>query len=357
MFDKHLVEAKGVHIYNAVARSGITAYATDFQDRVLGPEGYVQADPDAVLARVSLFSPNTRFHIQLGVFQHRERIAMRRLLNAGFQHVEATIHDPPFTTFPYFQFRSKWLMRLSRGFDWYLKSFGIQRRALERLRRVFILSERGAAVLKHLAPAAQVVKIPHIVRMADIWPTGSPLPPALMYFGYIGPNKGLDYVLELHRAVNRIRPETKLHVVGKASGPQAERYLADLQASCGNDVVFHGYVPDEELDSVFAKCAHVILPYTEYQYIMPASGSIVHALRRARIVWATEVNAVTEVVHNGENGFILSMSPASDACRLAEVMGSPARARQISEFARKSAIAMSDYPYRSHFSNPDKSPE
>lgn len=354
MSDNFLPEAACVHIYTAKARSGISAYAADFQEEVLGPEGYVQADPAAVVAHIGQFAPSTRFHIQLGVFQHQERAAMSKLLKAGYKNVEATLHDPPFTSFPYFQFSSKWLMRFSRGFDWYLSSFGIQRRALERMRRIFVLSERGAAVLKRMAPAAKVVTFPHFLKSADVWAPGAPLPPALMYFGFIGPNKGLDYVFELHRAVKRIRPGTCLHVVGQANGAEAKNYLSRLRSSCGNDVLFHGYVPDEELDNIFAKCANVILPYMEYQYIMPASGSIVQALRRARLVWVREANAVNEMIHDGDNGFILSMDAAVDANRLTELMASPNSVRKISEAARQSAIAMSNYPFRTHFAEAPK---
>ena len=274
---------------------------------------------------------------------------MSKLLKAGHKNVEATIHDPPFTTFPYFQFRSKWLTRFSRGFDWYFSSFGIQRRALERMRRIFVLSESGAAVLKRMAPAAEVVTFPHYLKLSDVWAPRAPLPPNLMYFGFIGPNKGLDYVVELHRAVKRIRPNTNLHVVGHASGAEARKYLSRLQRSCGDDVLFHGYVPDEELDTIFAKCANVILPYMEYQYIMPASGSIVQALRRARVVWSREANAVSEMINDGDNGFILSMDADVDAHRLTELMADPNRVRKISNSARRSAITMANYPFRDHF--------
>lgn len=341
--------ARGIHVCTMQSRSGIAAYAMDFHEVALAPEGYELVEPEAILNARNRFAPDTRFHVQLGVFQHRERRAMTRLLEQGYRYVDATVHDPPFATFPYFQFRLRLLMRLSRGFDWYLGSLGLQRRALERLRRIFVLSERGRATLLRLAPRANVTAIPHVVRNESIWPAGSPLEPALIHFGFIGPNKGIGYALELHRALNRLRPGTPMHVIGQPTGDKARAYFDSLRGEYREDVTFHGYVADDQIDALFAKAAHVVLPYTAYKYIMPASGSVVHALRRARVVWTTGMNAMPEIVRDGENGFMLSLDVERDARRLLDVIADETQSRQVSDAARQSAIAMANYPYRRHF--------
>jgi glycosyltransferase involved in cell wall biosynthesis len=348
MSDRELSRAAHVHVFTAGARSGIAAYAADFHRLVLEPEGYVHADPREVVAGAS-FNPGTVFHIQLGVFQHRERLAMSHLWNHGYEAIEATLHDPPFLTFPYFQFGSELLMRLSRGFDWYLNSLGLQRRKLERLSRIFVLSETGRQAILDLAPAANVITIPHVIRPDSIWPQRSPLGSEIIYFGFIGPGKGLDYVLRLHRELLRSRPGTQLHVVGQATSRSAQHYIDRLKAEYRDSVTFHGYVPDEQLDVLFERAGHAILPYAQYKYVFPASGSAIHAIRRARILWTTDANAMAEVVKDGENGFRLAMNVAIDARRLADVLDDEAVARRISDGARRSALQMAQYPYRDHF--------
>ncbi|MBB3880140.1 glycosyltransferase family 4 protein [Sphingomonas pseudosanguinis] len=349
MLEYHSLSTPKIHICTTHSRSGITDYARIFHEKVLASKGYILTDPQDIIDAIGKIPKGAQFHVQLGIFQHRERIAITRLLQAGYANIDVTIHDPPFVTFPYFQFNSPLLMRLSRGMDWYLGAFGTQRRMIEKLRRVFVLSEGGRARVLALAPRANVIVIPHIVDPDRIWPPTASLAPAMIYFGFIGPNKGLDYVLELHEAVRAIRPTTQLHVVGQASGLAAERYLCDLQDRYKIDVTFHGYVPDADLDLLFEQAAHVVLPYTPYKHVMPASGSVIHALRRARIVWTTDVNVMGEMIQDGQNGFMLSMNVGNDARRMASVMADPILQQKVSLQARDTALAMANYPYARHF--------
>ncbi|MBO9518973.1 MAG: glycosyltransferase family 4 protein [Porphyrobacter sp.] len=314
------------------------------------------ADPESVQRISSAFNPSSRFHFQLGIFQQAERRALTSVVRNGYDVVEATIHDPPFLTFPYFQFSSDFLTRLSRGFDWYLSSFGLQRRMLERLSRIFVLSDEGRRAVLRMAPSANVIAIPHIVRKDSIWPPKSPLGKNLLYFGFIGRGKGLDYVLALHRELLKIRPGTHLHIVGQPATSRDQRYVERLAAEYRDDLTFHGFVPEDKLDGLFEGAAHVILPYRQYKYVFPASGSAIHAIRRARIVWTCPVNAMTEVIRDGENGFMLTMEVERDARRLASVLEDEGLTRRISDGARESAIGMSQYPYHVHFAGDGTSP-
>nr|WP_284699042.1 glycosyltransferase [Sphingomonas lycopersici] len=188
--------------------------------------------------------------------------------------------------------------------------------------------------------------MPHIVDRVRVWAPGSPLGTALLYFGFIGPNKGLDHVLEVHAALRRLRPGVRLHVVGQPGSDRARSYLEGLRRRYTDDVIYHGYVTDDHLDALFVQAAHVILPYAPYRYIVPTSGSVVHALRRARVIWTTAANAMSELIVDGENGFMLTMDPVADAQRLARVIDDQLLTRRVSDGARKTALAMADFPYR-----------
>lgn len=350
MDDAQLVSARRVHVGTTKGRSGIADYTRVFQDKVLGPEGYVLANPEDIIRLAGRFAPDTRFHVQLGIFQHRERVAAARLLKTGYRLIDATIHDPPYATFPYFSFKSPLLMRLSRGFDRYLSSFGFQRRFLERLDRAFVLSRIGREWLQRVAPGARVEVMPHIIDEQQIWALPAELPPAMLYFGFIGPGKGLDYVLQLHEAVRQRRPGTALHVVGQANGLSARQYLEELRTRYHDGVTYHGYVADDDLDALFYQAAHVILPYAPYPYVMPASGSAIHGLKRARIVWTTNVNAMGELIEDGVSGCMLTLDLACDADRMAALMDDVVALRSISNGGREVAMGMAVHPYRRHFS-------
>jgi glycosyltransferase involved in cell wall biosynthesis len=108
-------------------------------------------------------------------------------------------------------------------------------------------------------------------------------------------------------------------------------------------------VPDDRLDALFEGAAHVILPYEQYRYVLPMSGSAIHALRRGRIVWASPANAIPEIIRDGENGFFLTKDLEQDVRRLADVLDNQAVVRRVSAAARRSALEMAHYDYRSRF--------
>lgn len=343
-------DTRRFHVFRRQERSGITAYAEVFHDLVLDPCGYEVLDPEAVIT--GRFRPRSddEFHVQLGIFQHPERLALSTLQRHRSRAIDATLHDPPFTSFPYFAFQSAALNRLARGFDWYARSLGLQGRAIKRLRRAFVLSHKGATALLRRYPGANVEVMPHIVDEAAIWPAaGVPPPAAALYFGFIGPNKGLERALELHRLIRAVRPETQLHVVGAVKGRANEKYLAGLQERFSEKVTYHGFAPASELDGIFGGAGHAILPYQSSPYVVPMSGSILNALCRGLVCWVTPVNAIPELIVDGENGFFLSGDATADAARIVAVMGDPEQCLAVSRQARETALRLARYPYRQHF--------
>lgn len=338
------------HVFREDDRSGIASYAKVFHDLVLGPCGYMALDPATITDRKIAIQDEDEFHVQLGIFQNLERQAMSLLQRRGLRTIDATLHDPPFTSFPYFKFESQHLDRLSRGFDWYAGSLGLQRKAIEKLRRAFVLSETGAAAVKRVAPAASLEVIPHIVDEGTIWPaTVTPPPNTVLYFGFIGPNKGLERALELHRAVNALRPGTQCHVVGGVNGPANEEYLARMKRRFASGVIYHGFAPAMKLDAIFRSAGHAVLPYEGSPYVVPASGSVIHAMRRGLVCWVTPVNALPELIEDGINGFFLSGDAASDARKIADVMADGNRSLAVSRQARQTALRLARYPYKRHF--------
>lgn len=333
------------HVCDVARRSGISRYAQDFHQAVLGPLGYELIGPAALAARLPHVPSDAVFHFQMGAAQFEERIVLSRTLDAGFTRVDATLHDPPFLTFPFYPFRSPHLMRLSRVFDWALGSFGVQRRTIARLRTAFVLSEKGKAILVGQG-ARNITHIPHIIRAEDISWKRETTEEDLLYFGFIGRGKGLEYALALHERLLSYNPRLKLHVIGEATGAGEKAYFRALRARYARQTVFHGYVNDEQLDPIFARTRHVVLPFKPYRYFTPMSGSVLNALRRGRVVWTTPVNAIPELIRDGDNGFFLEGDLDADAARLHDVSHQPDRLEAVSKAAIASAVRLANYPYR-----------
>jgi glycosyltransferase involved in cell wall biosynthesis len=192
--------------------------------------------------------------------------------------------------------------------------------------------------------------IPQVVEAASIWERG----PAedvrdLLFFGFIGPVKGLEYALALHASIRKTLPDVVLHVVGETLSPRDRGALDSLRQSNPEGVQFHGYVPEADLDAVFARCAHVVLPFSQYRYFCPVSASLLNGLRRGRIVWTSDVNAIRETIDPGVNGMFLSGALERDAAAFLELQADSGRMASIAAAAIRTAHASAAYDYARHF--------
>ena len=169
--------------------------------------------------------------------------------------------------------------------------------------------------------------------------TPRPLPPhpplRLLFFGLIRPYKGLDVALG---AVRRLRDEgidVTLTVAGVSWEP-IERWTkaaADLGISDGV-VLRGGYVPDAEVQELFASHHIVVAPYKT------ASQSAIVPLAQAagRPVVATDVGGLAETVGDGVDGILV---PPDDAAALAD--GIRRAADALDELGRNAPAKVSSW--------------
>ena len=139
---------------------------------------------------------------------------------------------------------------------------------------------------------------------------------AILFFGNIGPYKGLDLLIAAFQRLVAADPSYCLIIAGKARGGTGE-YLDEIRrsiadpASRGRILPKIEYIPDEE-NEVYFKAADVLaLPYREiYQ-----SGVLFLGYSFGLPVVATDVGSFREDVREGETGFLCAPNDPTELAK------------------------------------------
>lgn len=123
----------------------------------------------------------------------------------------------------------------------------------------------------------------------------------LLFFGFVRPYKGLDYLLEALPQVLKSLPDVNLWVVGDFGDDREHYYEKMRRLKMEKSVqVIEGYIPDHEVEPYFAACDLVVLPY-----VSATQSAIVQiAYGFHKPVVATNVGGLPEVVLDGKTGYL-----------------------------------------------------
>lgn len=128
----------------------------------------------------------------------------------------------------------------------------------------------------------------------------------ILFFGFISPYKGLEYLLEAMNVVKRQHPNLKVVIAGggafyfDASPYQSEQF-----------VWLHRFVGISELVSLLNKSKFVVCPYKD----ATQSGVVQMAFTMGVPVLASDVGALSETIENNVTGLFV---PPCDPIALAE---------------------------------------
>lgn len=183
-----------------------------------------------------------------------------------------------------------------------------------------VQSERDLQDLRRLRPNSLVTKTHHPTYAplaASRWPRSKAREqlgltgPVLLYFGFVRPYKGVEYLLKAIPLVQRAM-SVHLLIVGEFWDDKS-RYLRLIQELGLESVVtvVDRYVPIEELGLYFDAADVIVLPYVD----ATQSGVIQLAYGFGKPVISTNVGGLAEVVRDGETGFLVK---PRDANALAE---------------------------------------
>ena len=218
----------------------------------------------------------------------------------------------------------------------------LRKRLGNRFRLVFVHGERSLNELRKRFPSVPAVIIPH----GDERIFGEP-PPAtdeerILFFGDWRKVKGMPLLMAAFDVLAARRPSVRLTIAGR---PAPQDFDPDLvrswAAGHGERVkVMDGYVPIEEVPSVFAEARVVATPY----FVGFQSGVVHLAMTMGRAVVATDVGDLGSAVVDGETGLVIPPEdPGVLADALERVVSDPELANRMGVRARQRVLERSGW--------------
>jgi glycosyltransferase involved in cell wall biosynthesis len=169
----------------------------------------------------------------------------------------------------------------------------------------------------------------------------------ILFFGYLGERKGVEYLIHAFREVSTRHPDWMLVVAGgllSYSGPYVGR-LTKLIAELGLEdrTVFLTTTPfpPDELHELFHIAEFVVLPYT-----MSISGSLVlsFAMQHGKPVVASNLGVLSEEVGYGQVGLLCKPADATDLFRaMNTLIDEPLKREKLALNMRQKAMSR-DWP-------------
>ena len=211
--------------------------------------------------------------------------------------------------------------------------WAVQKLCLGVPQHAFTLAEGTAERLRATGIHGEVEVL---TGLHDLVPLSTPRPaqPLVVFAGRHIPEKRVGALVSAFSALRERAPELRLVVYG--DGPGRPVVLAQIEADGLTEVASApGFVAREELEESLADALCLVLPSSREGYGLVVVEAA--ALGVPSIVVAAPDNAATELVDEGENGFVAASAAPED---LAEAIlrvrgaGEPLRASTAAWFAR-----------------------
>lgn len=164
----------------------------------------------------------------------------------------------------------------------------------------------------------------------------------LLFFGQIKDVKGLDLLIEAMPEIIKNYPNTVLLIAGKPWKSDFSIYdkLIDKLAVRSNCITNIRFIPDSEVPIYYSACDLVVLPYRRiYQ-----SGVVLMAMSYGKAVLVSSLPGMTEIVHDGVNGFVFQSDRSDDlSAKLSEILGNIESIQRIAAKGKEYVIEKHDW--------------
>lgn len=134
----------------------------------------------------------------------------------------------------------------------------------------------------------------------------------VLYVGRIAKRKGIDFLIRSMPSVVQTIPEAQLLVGGKGAYLEKMKSLV-RQLDLERNVTFLGFVPDEQLNSLYNQAQCVVVPS-----IFEGFGiTVIEALAAGTRVVGTDTDGIREILQSGDYGRLV---PYADTRALADAI-------------------------------------
>lgn len=320
-----------LYVFDFNSKSGITAYAKVFYDKIAKHCGFKQIDVCLLGTMIKALDIEDEIHFEIGVNEKKAQNLLIELLNRGFSKISVTLHDVPLIRYPATDSRVPIVQLWFKFLVKYSLISAAEMGLLSKLDKIFVLSEKGRSLLVSKG-LSNVYKMNHVVdKFLKPVANVNQGKIDIVFFGFVAKNKGIDYLIRLFALLSSKSENIGiLKIVGNVSCNNQESIIKLCQQhKVSSKIKFCGYVPDEHLKEVFTENAIVILPFQPYKFYYPLSGSILTALKYNTIVFTTNVNVVSELIQDGYNGVFLYNEIQKDSERLLALITDPIQMAKI----------------------------
>lgn len=150
----------------------------------------------------------------------------------------------------------------------------------------------------------------------------------ILFFGQIKEVKGLELLIKAMPAVLVGQPDTVLLIAGRPWRSDFSYYeeLMDRLGVRDHCISHIRFIPDEEVSLYYGACDVVVLPYRRiYQ-----SAVVLMAMSYGKAVLVSDLPGMTEMVSDGENGFVFRQGCDDDlALKLSTILNDDALREQV----------------------------
>lgn len=317
---------------------GISKYGSSFYNSILLTKKYeiIHLGRESNFANiVDSINNDDQIWFEIGLASILEVRLLKQIIKKGNKNIIITIHDSPFLEYPVVNSDSYFLnifFKLMQIIFLRKPIANLFYNYLNKVKFIFTLNPKGKKLLEDRFAIKNVHSIKHI--LTDILEPSKKKYgiPQILYFGFIGKNKGLEYALELHDLINKNREKPiMMKVIGKGIDQKSIDYLDILKEKFFKNVEYLGYVDDFDLGVLMKQDNVVFLPTKDYKFICPTSGSVLNSMKMLNVVFTTNVNSNGYIIKDEVNGFFLTGNLENDRNKVNKILDDAELREKIAE--------------------------
>ena len=142
-----------------------------------------------------------------------------------------------------------------------------------------------------------------------------------LYVGRIEPRKSINIIIKAYFQLSLKNRPKKLLLIGDYNfDSNYTKILKDLINKLGlnRDIEFKGFIPQENLYNYYKNARYTIFSTNDKQFPMTEGlpNIVIEAMASGSIIVASNVGGVSEVIRNGENGFLYNPYSISELIQI-----------------------------------------